>query len=47
MQYQIVINIILLPEINYYSCTNLCAQFLHKTEENLGQVGSWEAMTAE
>ena len=31
MQYQIVLNIIFLPEINEYSCTNLCAQCLHKT----------------
>ena len=31
MQYQIVLNIALRPELNKYSCTNLCAQFLHKT----------------
>ena len=31
MQYQIVLNIILYPEPNQYSCTNLCVQFLHKT----------------
>ena len=27
----IKINITLWPELNQYSCTNLCAQFLHKT----------------
>ena len=32
MQYQIVLNISFWPELNYYRCTNLCAQFLHKTE---------------
>ena len=32
MQYQIVLNIIFWPEINEYSCTNLCVQLLHKTE---------------
>ena len=31
LQYQIVLNIIFWPELNSYSCTNLCAQFLHKT----------------
>ena len=31
MQYQIVLNIIFWPEVNYYSSTNLCVQFLHKT----------------
>ena len=30
-QYQTVLNITYCPELNYYSCTNLCAQFLHKT----------------
>ena len=31
MQYQIGLNIIFLPELNQYSCRNLCTQFLHKT----------------
>ena len=31
MQYQIVIYITFCHELNYYSCSNLCAQFLHKT----------------
>ena len=31
MQYQIVLNIAFCPELNEYSCINLCAQFLHKT----------------
>ena len=31
MQYEIVVNIALCPEFNEYSCTNLCAQLLHKT----------------
>ena len=31
MPYQIVLNTTFCPELNKYSCTNLCAQFLHKT----------------
>ena len=31
MQYQTVLNIALCPELNHYSCTHLCVQFLHKT----------------
>ena len=31
MQYQIVLNIIFLPDINEYSRTNVCEKFLHKT----------------
>ena len=31
MHYKIVLNIAFCPELNYHSCTNLCAQFLHKT----------------
>ena len=30
MQYQIVRNIILWAKLNFYSCTSLCVQFLHK-----------------
>ena len=31
MQYQVVLNKTFWSELNEYSCTTLCAQFLHKT----------------